>query len=170
MNRRLFELISVAMLVMVVALVLQLAPDAGPLTFGRLVQATEASGRGTQAQAAPGQAEAPPAAPTPWGEADLQGIWTTAYEIPLQRPARFADQEFFTAEERAKLDGERARIIGLDSRRAPRGSEQDVGGAYSAAIFLSHKQTGPRTSLIVDPPDVYRTRFPGHTFMLCRLA
>ena len=83
----------------------------------------------------------------------MQGIWTTDYEIPLQRPARYADQEFFTDEERAELDRERARIIGLDSRRSPRGSEQDVGGAYSAAIFLSHKHMGRRTSLIVDPPD-----------------
>ena len=24
---------------------------------------------------------------TPWGEPDLQGIWTDEYQIPLQRPA-----------------------------------------------------------------------------------
>ena len=100
-----------------------------------------------QVQTTPGQA-----APTPWGEPDLQGIWTTDYVIPLQRPARCANQEFFTDEERAALDRERAGILGRDPR-SPRGSEQDVGGAYNRAIFLSHKHTGPRTSLIVDPPD-----------------
>ena len=40
-----------------------------------------------------------------------------------------------------------------DVRRYGRGSEQDVGGAYATNIFLSHKPTGARTSLIVDPPD-----------------
>jgi len=33
---------------------------------------------------------------TPWGEPDLQGLWTDETDTPLQRPARFADQEFFT--------------------------------------------------------------------------
>ena len=32
---------------------------------------------------------------TPWGEPDLQGIWTDETDTPLQRPARFANQEFF---------------------------------------------------------------------------
>ena len=25
---------------------------------------------------------------TPWGDPDLQGIWTDVYETPLQRPAK----------------------------------------------------------------------------------
>ena len=137
MRRRVLELIGVLTVIMAVTVLLKLAP-------------VPVAG---QAQRAPGQAEAAPAGPTPWGEPDLQGIWTTNYEIPLQRPARYADQEFFTDEDRAELDRERARIIGADLRRSDKGSEQDVGGAYSAAIFLSHKHMGRRTSLIVDPPD-----------------
>ncbi len=35
---------------------------------------------------------------TPWGEPDLQGIWTDETDTPLQRPARFANQEFFSPE------------------------------------------------------------------------
>ena len=135
MSRRFLELIGVITVILAVTVLLRLASVADPTTLGGLVEAAEATGE-------QGQTEAARAAPTPWGEADLQGIWTTQYEIPLQRPARFADQEFFTEEQRAELDGERARIIGSDSRRSPRGSEQDVGGAYSAAIYLSHKQTG----------------------------
>ena len=96
---------------------------------------------------------APGVPPTPWGAPDLQGIWTTDYDTPLERPARYADQEFFTDEERAALDSERARLLAQDRRRSPRGSEQDVGGAYDQTIFLSHKHVGRRTSLIVDPPD-----------------
>ena len=88
---------------------------------------------------------------TAWGDPDLQGIWTTNYDTPLERPARFADREFFTEEERAAIDSERARLLG--TRRAARGSEQDVGGAYDASIFLTHKHLGRRTSLIVDPAD-----------------
>ena len=91
------------------------------------------------------------AAPTAWGEPDLQGIWTTNYDTPLERPARYADREFFTDEERAAIDAERARL--LDTHRSEPGSEQDVGGAYDASIFLTHKHLGRRTSLIIDPPD-----------------
>ena len=90
---------------------------------------------------------------TTWGDPDLQGIWTTNYDTPLERPARYADREFFTEEERAAIDSERARLLGLYRRRAARGTEQDVGGAYDATIFLTHKHLGPRTSLIIDPPD-----------------
>jgi len=92
---------------------------------------------------------------TQWGEPDLQGIWTTDGEIPLQRPARYANREFFTDEERAELDKLRATAIGREAAesRRNRGTEQDVGGAYNAAIFTTHKPMGRRTSLIVDPPD-----------------
>ena len=94
-----------------------------------------------------------PTPQTSWGEPDLQGIWSYDFEVPLQRPARFGNREFFTEEEQATLDKERERILNQDDRRYDRGSEQDVGGAYNAAIFTTHKPTGRRTSLIVDPPD-----------------
>ena len=96
-----------------------------------------------------------PAPKTPWGEPDLQGIWTNNYEIPLQRPARYANKEFFTDQERAELDQQRTAIIDrqADKTRRTRGTEQDVSGAYNQAIFVTHKHVGRRTSLIVDPPD-----------------
>ena len=95
------------------------------------------------------------AAATPWGEPNLQGIWTRDSEEPLQRPTRYADKEFFTDEDRAALDKQRATIIGREATedRRKRGSEQDVGGAYNAAIFTSNLRLGRRTSLIVDPPN-----------------
>jgi hypothetical protein len=88
---------------------------------------------------------------TPWGEPDLQGIWMDESDTPLQRPAKYASQEFFTEAQRAELDKERAALLGRD-KRVERGTELDVAGAYNAA-FMSIKHTGIRTSLIVDPPD-----------------
>ena len=88
---------------------------------------------------------------TPWGEPDLEGIWTEETDTPLQRPARFADQEFFTAAERAELDSERAALPGKD-KRAERGTELDVGGSYNQ-VFVPRKHSGARTSMVVDPPN-----------------
>jgi hypothetical protein len=87
---------------------------------------------------------------TPWGEPDLQGIWTNQFDTPLQRPAKYADREFFTEAQRAELDKERTAT--LADRRAKHGTEADVAGADNS-IGLSGKRTGARTSLIVDPPN-----------------
>jgi len=88
---------------------------------------------------------------TPWGEPDLQGIWTDESDTPLQRSPRYAKQEFFTEAQRAELDKERAALLGRD-KRVERGTELDVAGAYNS-VFMMLKHTGTRTSLIVDPPD-----------------
>ena len=88
---------------------------------------------------------------TPWGEPDLQGIWTDESDTPLQRSPKYANQELFTDAQRAELDRERAALLGRD-RRVERGTELDVAGAYNAQ-FMSVKHTGARTSLIVDPPN-----------------
>jgi len=97
------------------------------------------------------QSEAPPTLLTPWGEPDLQGIWTVESDTPLQRSPKYANQEFFTPAQRDELDKERAAQLGRD-RRVARGTELDVAGAYNA-VFMSKKRTGERTSLIVDSPD-----------------
>ena len=80
---------------------------------------------------------------TPWGEPDLQGIWTDEFDTPLQRPAKYANQEFFTQAQRKELDKQRAAHFGNDPRQE-RGTAIDVGGAYNTA-FLSIKRTGAPT-------------------------
>jgi hypothetical protein len=106
----------------------------------------------TRAQAQSPAASAPsPVLKTPWGEPDLQGIWMEETDTPLQRPAKYGDQEFFTAAQRADLDVQRAALSGKD-QRAERGTELDVGGSYNQ-LFVPRKHTGTRTSMIVDPPD-----------------
>jgi hypothetical protein len=106
----------------------------------------------TSAQvAAAASSEAPAAAPkTPWGEPDLQGIWMDEVDTPLQRPAKYAGQEFFTAAQRQDLDKERSEL-GRDSRRE-RGTEADLAGSDNTFGWY-YKRTAARTSLIVDPPD-----------------
>ena len=88
---------------------------------------------------------------TPWGEPDLQGIWTVESDTPLQRPAKYANQEFFTDAQRAELDKQRSALLGRD-KRVERGTELDVAGAYNA-VFMSKKHTGARTSLDRRPPE-----------------
>src|SRR5262249_49793001 len=90
-----------------------------------------------------------PVLKTPWGEPDLQGIWTDETDTPLQRSPKFASQEFFTEIQRAELDKERSALLRRD-RRVERGTELDVAGAYNA-LFMTQKRTGARTSMIVDP-------------------
>ena len=65
---------------------------------------------------------------TPWGEPNLQGIWTDEGDTPLQRAPRFANQEFFTDAQRAQLDTERSALLRRD-RGVERGTELDFAGA-----------------------------------------
>ena len=111
------------------------------------ISVTQASG-----QTQPASAAAPATVlKTPWGEPDLQGIWTDETDTPLQRPAKYANQEFFTEAQRSQLDDARAAMLARD-RRLERGTARDVSGAYNS-VFLSVKRIGVRTSLVVDPPN-----------------
>jgi hypothetical protein len=84
---------------------------------------------------------------TPWGEPDLQGIWTSVFDTPLQRSPKYADQQFFTEAQRAELDKERAMLVERRRERRTGVGDADV------SVGLSLNPTGARTSLIVDPPD-----------------
>jgi hypothetical protein len=108
------------------------------------VSATRTS---AQAPAVSGAALKSPLLKTAWGEPDLQGIWTDEFETPLQRPSKFANQEFFTDAQRAELDQVRSGIV---TRRA---TDRDANNGYNGAVFFSTKRTGARTSKIADPPN-----------------
>jgi len=62
---------------------------------------------------------------TPWGEPDLQGIWTDEFDTAFQRPPRYANQEFFTEAQRQEIDRERTALYS-EERPAERGTEFDV--------------------------------------------
>src|SRR5712691_3555560 len=101
----------------------------------------------TSAQAPAVSGVKTPPLKTAWGEPDLQGIWTDEFDTPLQRSAKYANQEFFTEAQRAELDQARSGIL---NRRA---TERDVNNGYNGAVFFTTKRTGARTSKIVDPPN-----------------
>ena len=102
-----------------------------------------------------GRTKTTPTLKTAWGEPDLQGIWTRDVDIPLERPLKYANQEFLSESERAELDRQISDIIKRDSteERRARGTERDVNTEFTQEPFTVHLPVGRRTSLIVDPPD-----------------
>ena len=88
---------------------------------------------------------------TPWGDPDLQGIWSYATFTPLQRPDDLAGREFLTPEEIAEQNrGDATRAA--SERRGELSAERDLALAYNQVWWDRGESTG-RTSLIVDPPD-----------------
>ena len=87
---------------------------------------------------------------TPWGHPNLEGIWLDVYTTPFERSPELGDQELFTAEERAERD--QARMGNQGRNRRGEDGRRDVAGAYNA-VYTSAKPAGPRTSLVVDPPN-----------------
>jgi hypothetical protein len=132
MRKRLLKLIGVTAVILSAAVLFNLAP----VTVAGQTPAAKAGS----------------ALKTAWGEPDLQGIWTDEFQTPLQRPAKFATREFFTDQERAEFDKQRAGLLGRDNLTVAKGTERDVAGAYNA-VFTSVRHTGRRTSLVVDPAD-----------------
>ena len=108
---------------------------------------------------------------TPDGRPDLQGIWTTQTFTPLQRPDRFAGQEFLTQEEAAELTevltaqgvdplrgGAFAQALAEDDAEQRRNTTVQTDPThYDNAMWLRTVRpkglSSRRTSLIVDPPD-----------------
>jgi len=86
---------------------------------------------------------------TPWGDPDLQGTWSNATTTPLERPAKYGDRQFLSAEERKAEDQESA--VATDKRHE-RGTDADVNDAYNG-FWWDRGLSDGRTSLIYDPPN-----------------
>lgn len=90
---------------------------------------------------------------TPWGAADLQGVWDFRSLTPMERPSDLGEKEVFTGEEAETFAQERIRRQSRDL---------DTSGRvvpYNDFWFdEGTKVTTARTSLIVDPPDGRRPR------------
>jgi hypothetical protein len=110
--------------------------------------------------AVPVSGQVRPAAPkkwtvprTPFGQPDLQGIWSNATITPFERPEELAGKEFFTEQEAAEYE----KTVVRENNRDRRGSdaEADLKGAYNEFWFDRGIKVVPtgRTSLVVDPSD-----------------
>ena len=66
---------------------------------------------------------------TPWGEPDLQGVYSNRTITPFERPANVNGREFFTKEEVAGLES-RAQQQSGDQNRS-KGTDADVSRAYN---------------------------------------
>ena len=93
---------------------------------------------------------------TPWGEPDLQGIWSNPAVTPLERAEEYGAREFLTEEEIAAAERALFDIsqgLGRDARDQV-GSEVDVAQAYNEHWFGDPSLVrGKRTSQVIDPPD-----------------
>jgi hypothetical protein len=90
---------------------------------------------------------------TPYGQPDLQGVWSNAVVTPLERPAELGDQAFLDEQEAAEFA--QARVAATNRDRRSDDAEADVLNAYNNFWWDSGSNVVAtrRTSLIVDPPD-----------------
>lgn len=79
---------------------------------------------------------------TPWGDPDLNGVWTNATTTPWERPTQLAAKEFFTEAEAAARD---LQVEGA-AQTANSGSQPEF---YERGRTVRTR----RTSLITDPPN-----------------
>src|SRR5262252_5039164 len=88
---------------------------------------------------------------TPWGDPDLQGIWTNETITPFERPASLANTPFLTEAEVSALESRAARQRETADDVARPG---DV-GSYNQVWFDSGTKvvSTRQASLVVDPPD-----------------
>jgi hypothetical protein len=91
---------------------------------------------------------------TPWGDPDLQGVWSNATITPFERPTTLAGKQVLTEEEAAELEKLTVKT-GNQDRRDGAGTDADVARAYNdfwwdrGTKVVSTRQT----SLVVEPSD-----------------
>jgi hypothetical protein len=117
----------------------------------------EAASEGAQTPAAPRRTTMTPTASpadtgrpprTPWGDPDLQGIYTSSTHTPLERPAELEGKQFFTEAEAAAY---------VQARQKELLEQPKDNIHYDDALWQSERTptglSSLRTSLVVDPPD-----------------
>ena len=98
-----------------------------------------------------GPASKPAAIPrTPDGHPDLQGIWTSASVVPIERPAELKGKEFYTEKEAAE---NAKRVLGMSSweRLGSQAPEHYNMSQYGLDLSQAKVASTLRTSLIVGP-------------------
>lgn len=132
--------------------VLSSVPLAGQTPAPRLaIQRPAAPKAAATRPATPPQTAAKTGAPrTPWGDPDLQGVWSYATTTPLERPAEMAGKAFFTPEETARRNAESDPDNPSQVRPAAPGDPGTYNKLWGEPGGVALNM---RTSLIVDPAD-----------------
>ncbi len=85
-----------------------------------------------------------------WGQPDLRGVWNFSSNTPLERPAKYAEQEFLTDDDVARIREEALADIASSDGNSSQGG---VGGYNQFWIEGLPIEENRRTSLIIDPPN-----------------
>ena len=93
---------------------------------------------------------------TPWGDPDIQGLFTTDDElgVPFERPEQFAGRDAVTDKEFAERQTQAARQAEVDAeefvaQRSGRGGD----GTGPPGHWLERGKPSRRTSIVIDPTD-----------------
>ena len=83
----------------------------------------------------------------------FEGIWNSASLTPFQRPAELGTKEYYTEQEAAIYEKNKAQEVNRDRRDG--GQEADIARAYNELWFDRGSKLARtrRTSMIIDPPD-----------------
>jgi hypothetical protein len=88
---------------------------------------------------------------TPWGDPDLQGVWSNQTPVPLERPAALANKPFFTKQEAAEAEKNAlGSLLKMVARAIPVSGELNEIWLESAKGKVGRNLS---TSLIVEPPN-----------------
>ena len=98
---------------------------------------------------------------TPWGEPNLQGVWTSQSElgVPFERPAQFGTRQLLSDEEFAQRETQARQQLESDNAEfdpttADTSRAGQVGSATSPPpTWLERGNASRRTSVVIDPPD-----------------
>jgi len=96
---------------------------------------------------------------TPWGDPDIQGIFTTDDElgVPFERPEQFAGRELLTDEEFLQREAQARRQADVDAEEfvvpRPGVGPEGGGGTGPPAHWIERGKPSKRTSIVVDPAD-----------------
>jgi hypothetical protein len=91
---------------------------------------------------------------TPWGDPDLQGIWSNQTPVSLERHPALAGKAVFTPQEAAEF--ERTTLERMLDPRGPLAAELPLSGEANEVwqeAQLGKVPPNRNTSLVVDPPD-----------------
>ena len=94
---------------------------------------------------------------TPWGDPDLQGVWSSSGATPMERPDEYQGRDTLSEEEvailRRESEARDEQLLLAEAQRAEAGGNV---GAYNN-LWMERGARSNRTSMLVDPPD---GRFP----------